>query len=346
MSVHTLDTLDCTGKHVLVRVDFNVPPDQVRHAANTFRLKLVKNTVDYILSFPDTTVTLLSHYGRPGGKPDPEQSLAPLVPIVSAILGQPVTFHTDCLASDRSEFQGNRVALLENVRFYKEEEENDADFALKLSLPYDLYVNEAFSVCHREHASVVAITEHLPSVAGLHLEEELRELSQIRETPERPAVALLGGNKIETKLSLIRFFEERYDTVLVGGKIANEALDQHLSFKNHVVFPVDFRSPDRRDIGDETVKLFIQHLKGAKTILWNGTLGKYEESPYDTSTKALILALLETSAKTVVGGGDSLAAIESMGVFEKFSFVSSGGGAMLEFLSGERLPGIEALSRS
>ncbi len=338
---------DFTGKKVLMRVDFNIELNDTVNIQEHFRLDIVKKSVDRVTGFDNAKVALLTHFGRPQGKPDPHYSLAQLVPAVERALGKKVVFVGDCIG-DKVEtaltaLVPGEVLLLENVRFYQEEETNDEAFAQQLARPFDAYVNEAFSVCHRAHASVEAITHFLPSFGGFRLLKEVTELDQIRFSPEHPAIAIIGGAKIETKLPLIQSLEKNYDCILVGGKVANEAIDQKIAFSQKVLLPQDFDSDQRLDIGPSTVAYYTKIIKTAKTIIWNGPMGKFEEKPYDIGTKAILHALLESAAYIVIGGGESLAVLENAGVLDKVSFVSSGGGAMLEYLSGKKLPGLSAL---
>ena len=342
MELRSLTNADCAHKQVLMRVDFNVDLEMLASPVESFRLTAVKESVEAILAAPGSTLTLITHFGRPEGKNDPKYSVSPLVPILEKILGQTISFTPDCLTTDN--FSECRIALRENLRFYPEEEANDQAFAEKLAKGFDLFVNEAFSVSHRSHASVSAILNFLPSVAGIHLQKEVTALSRALEAPERPAVAILGGAKIETKLHLIHTFEKTYDAVLLGGRIANEAIDQHRSFLPNVFLPTDFRNKERFDIGDTTVEQYVEHIQSAKTIIWNGPLGKFEEAPYDTGTTKIVEALATSQAFVIAGGGESLAAIQKAGVFSQIDLVSTGGGAMLAFLAGESMPALEALS--
>lgn len=347
--MYFLKATDCTNKKVLVRFDGNISLEHASEPSENFRLQLLKESVDAILRFPGASVTLLTHFGRPEGKVDPQFSTRGLTAPLTAVLKRPVRFLGDAL--QKPVFQAGSVTLLENVRFYKEEEVNDPVFAKKLAAGFDLYVNEAFSVCHRAHASVAAITKFLPSVAGVHLAKEVKDLTEALEHPGRPALAILGGAKIETKLPLIHVFEKKYDTVLLGGRIANEAVDQNITLKENVLLPVDYRnendsesgSSSRLDIGDATVRLFTEHIQNAGTIVWNGPLGKFEEAPYDTGTMAIAKALADSDAHVIAGGGESLLALQQAGVFDAIDVVSSGGGAMLAFLAGEPMPGLSAL---
>ncbi len=342
--IQKLREIDCRHKNILMRVDTNVALDQLEDETEIFRLTLLKESINFILSFPGSTVTLIGHFGRPEGKVESAYSLLPLRSILENILNQSITFIPDCL--QKPQLSKTRVTLLENVRFYQEEEKNDKDFAGKLARGYDFYVNEAFSVSHRSHASVDAITHFLPSYIGLHFEKEVLALQHALKEPQRPAVAVLGGNKIETKLRLIETFIQNYDTILLGGKLANEALERKMTFPKSVVLPIDFYDATQFDIGPQTIELFSHKIQEAGTILWNGTLGKYEEKPYDTGSKEVMRQVLATRSYKLAGGGDALTLIQSLGVFNQFDLISSGGGAMLSFLAGEKLPGLEALRKN
>lgn len=342
-----MEAVDFSGQTVLVRVDFNIEQSNIANIEEHFRLQIVKETVDLIAVAPGARIALLTHFGRPDGRLNPEYSVSKLVTAVGRALGRDIVFVPDCIGKPvrdaLSQSAPDQILLLENVRFYAQEEENDESFARDLAQPFTMFVNEAFSVCHRAHASVEAITRVLPSYAGLRLIRETMELDRVRLKPEHPAIAIIGGAKIETKLPLIEALEQNFDAILVGGKIANEALDQKLSFSEKVLLPVDFDSSARLDIGPQTIGYYTQILKTAKTVIWNGPMGKFEEKPYDIGTEAILHQLLESNAYVVIGGGESLAVLERSGVISKVSFVSSGGGAMLEYLSGSTLPGLRAL---
>jgi 3-phosphoglycerate kinase len=345
--MRSIEKVDFAGKKVLVRVDFNVEMNNIGEVEEHFRFDIAKKTVDHILSFPGAKVALLTHFGRPDGKPVPEYSTGRLVPAAERALGRKLTFVDDCvgdkvIAALASLEEGSAI-LLENVRFYAEEERDDMVFAERLARPFDLYVNDAFSVCHRAHASVSAVTKRLPSCAGYRVLEEASRLDDVRFSPEHPAIAVIGGAKIETKLPLIHALESEYDCILVGGKIANEAIDQKIEFSEKVLLPKDFDSDQRLDIGPNTIAYYTQIIKTAKTIVWNGPMGKFEEKPYDIGTGAILEAMIESQAFVVIGGGESLAVIEHAGVYDKIGFVSSGGGAMLEYMGGKELPGLKAL---
>lgn len=342
---------DFSGKKVLVRVDFNVELDNKDEALEQFKLEAPKQVLDHILSFPDVRVALLSHFGRPEGGSDESLSLKRVLPTIKRILGREVRFVSDCVGDSvreaLDEAGEGEILLLENVRFHDGEAADDADFAAQLAAPFDVYVNEAFSVCHRRQASVSAIAGRIPTYAGPRLIDEVAMLDRIRTEPARPAVAIIGGAKIETKLPLIREFERIYDAVLVGGKVANEAIDQKIEFSEKVLLPKDFQgNGERLDIGSMTMAMFISVIQRAKTIVWNGPLGKFEEKPYDEGTNAILHAILESEGQVVIGGGESLAVLEHRGLIKKIGFVCTGGGAMLQYMGGQELPGLVALKRS
>jgi phosphoglycerate kinase len=347
MELRSMEGVDFSGARVLMRVDFNIEQSNIGDIEEHFRLDIVKKSVDRIAESAHVKIALLTHFGRPDGKPDQGYSVAKLTDAVARALDREVVFVPDCVGDSvvtaLEALLPGQVLLLENVRFYAEEEKNDGEFSKRLVTPFTHYVNEAFSVCHRAHASVEAVTRLLPSYAGLRLVEELTELDRVRTAPEHPAIAIIGGAKIETKLPLIQALEQSYDAVLVGGRIANEALDQKIAFSERVLLPNDFDSSLRLDIGPQTIGYYTQIIATAKTIIWNGPMGKFEEKPYDIGTDAILHAILESKAYVVIGGGESLAVLEKADAIGKISFVSSGGGAMLEYLSGDSLPGLVAL---
>ena len=344
------------NKKVLLRVDFNVALEN-RKVKEAFKIKAAKETIDYLLE-KKSKVALISHLGRPAhiatqnvaGKPDnfdKNLSLSQVIDDVQNILGTKVKFVSDCVGGKVSEAIENitdgEIILLENVRFYAGDEENDNDFSKKLSNGFDIFVNDAFSVCHRDQASVTGVAKILPSYAGLRLQKEIEEMEKVKNNFEKPAVAIIGGAKIETKLPVIKFFEEKYDYVLVGGKIANEALDQKIQFSDKVVLPTDFID-DRLDIGEKTLAKFKEIISQAKTIVWNGPTGKFEEEKYAVSSNEVLRAVLNSEAYTIVGGGETLEILEKNNAVDKINFVSTGGGAMLKYLEGEKMPGIELLN--
>jgi phosphoglycerate kinase len=347
MALRSIEEAQLENQKVLARLDFNVELNNIGQVQEHFKIDVLKKTIDYLMGFSGVKVAMLTHFGRPNGKIDPEYSVAKLAPAIERVLGRKVICVADCIGQSVEDALLNlapgEILLLENVRFYPEEEANDEAFSKNLAKPFDVYVNDAFGVDHRNHASLTTITKFLPSFAGLRVLEEVKHLDSVLQAPEHPALAIIGGAKIETKLPLIRMFEEKYDCVLVGGKVANEAIDQKITFSEKVLLPQDFDSHSRLDIGPNTIAFYIQIIKTAKTIVWNGPMGKFEEKPYDIGTDAILHAILESQAFVVIGGGESLAILEKADVMNKIGFVSSGGGAMLEYLSGKKLPGLVAL---
>lgn len=364
MELRKVQDADLKNKRVLLRVDFNVAVEN-QNAKEKYKIFASKETIDYILAQEGVKLALVGHLGRPTALKncllgnellvnhpeisiDSEFSLKQLADDAEKILGIEVKFVEDCIgekvkAAQVCQYRGE-VLLLENVRFYCNDEKNDAEFSKLLAENFDVFVNDAFSVCHRDQASVTGAAKLLPSFAGLWLQHEIENLDKIKDDPARPAVAIIGGAKIETKLPLIKKFDQNYDYILVGGKIANEAIDQKIQFSPKVILPVDF-AEDRLDIGQKTIKLFTEKLKGAKTIVWNGPMGKFEEKPYAKGTMGVLNAVLKGRAFTLIGGGESVEILEKKDLIDDVSFVSTGGGAMLEYLSGNPMPGIEVLKK-
>jgi 3-phosphoglycerate kinase len=345
MNLRKIQDASIENKKVLLRADFNVAiKDGVPQ--EKFKLEACKQSVLHICSKKGTKLALLSHLGRPEGKVNQEFSLEQLLPKIEEILGKKIIFVDDCVGEKVSKaldnLQEGEILLLENVRFHKEEEENDAKFAEKMSENFDIFIDDAFSVCHRDQASVTGVTKFIPSYAGFWLQKEIENLNKLLHEPERPAVAVIGGAKIETKLPLIKRFEKNYDFILVGGKVANEAIEQDIKFSSKVILPMDF-AKDHLDIGPVTIKKYKEILLMAKLIVWNGPMGKFEQPPYDNGTRQILDIIAESDVFTVMGGGESVQILEERDLFSSISFVSTGGGAMLEYLSGNSMPGIEAL---
>lgn len=347
MNLRKIQDEKCDGKNVLVRVDFNVVLKD-GDIAERYKVESAKKSIEYLLTNGARTVTLMTHLGRPDGKSSPEFSLKNVLDDIFRVLRYEAVFVEKVSEEGIREAirlaPNGSVLLLENVRFFRGEEKNDLEFARMIASPFDIFVNDAFSVCHRDQASVTGVTEFLPSFAGLHLQEEVEHLSRVAIHPDRPAIAVIGGAKIETKLPLLRRFEKEYDTVLVGGKIANEAIDEDMRFSDRVIFPKDFVG-DRLDIGAGTQAFFMEKIRTAKTVVWNGPMGMFEDVRYQEGTRKIAQAIAQSEAYSVVGGGESVQALEEMRLMKDISFVSTGGGAMLDFLSGERMPGIEVLER-
>lgn len=322
-----------SGKRVLLRADLDVPIENGR-VGEDYRLKALQPTLSYLRE-KEAKVLIAGHAGRPGGKFDPAFSLRPVAAYLGELRGEKVSL-LETTASAR-QFTGP-LGMLENLRFWPGEEENDPAFAQELADLADLYVNESFAASHRAHASIVGVPQHLPAWAGLRLEREVAELGGVLKDPARPLVFVLGGAKTETKAPLVPAFARVADEVLLGGRLM---FDRSLEKIDRVTFPID--ALETFDIGPESVKKFAAVIKGAGTVVWNGPLGKWEDRRYAAGTRALAEELAKTSAKTIVGGGDTIAALSAFGLLEKMGYVSLGGGAMLEFLAGKELPGLAAL---
>ena len=387
MTKKTVRDIPLEGKRVLVRVDFNVPLEKGKVADDT-RLRASLPTIRYLLEHR-AAVILMSHLGRPKGKINDELRLDPVARCLEELLGQHVIKLDDCVGAEVKQaaraLKPGQVILLENLRFYPQEEANDADFAERLASLADVYVNDAFGTAHRAHASTVGVTRYLPSVAGLLMERELQMLGSVLKDPARPFVAILGGAKVSDKIGVIRSLLTRVDLLLLGGGMANtfllakgyevgESLVEKESSPvaaeileqagNRLVLPVDVVVADAfsedansrtvsvtevppgwriLDIGPRTVALFEEKLSGAGTVVWNGPMGVFEFPRFAAGTVALASSLANTKATTIVGGGDSAAALEQAGLADRMTHVSTGGGASLEFLEGKTLPGVAAL---
>ncbi len=331
--MNKLEGLDVSGKRVFLRADLDVPLEVGDVDAAT-RLKNVKPTVDWLLGHGAKNIVIAGHMGRPSG-PDEKLSTRKILEPLKKILGRNVDFMENVDAVETEQ-----VMLFENLRFWVGETENDFEFAKSLAKIADCYVNDAFGNCHRPHASMVGLPELLPHAAGLHLEREVEELSRILEKPERPFVAIVGGAKIETKVPVISNLAGVADWILVGGELPLEIVKQNLTFDQKVI--VGTLTGDTKDIDDATISKFEDAIRGAKTIVWNGPVGLFEEG-FTKGTLEIAKSIVEGGAYSVVGGGDSTQFLGQQGFLSKFSFVSAGGGAMLEFLSGKKLPAIEAL---
>jgi len=320
----TLKDFDFRKKRVLVRVDFNVPISEQGEILDDFRIRETLPTIQYLFE-KGAEVILMSHLGNPGGKFVKELQLEPVAERLAELLGRKVT-------------------LLENLRFNPGEENNDEGFAKELAQKGDIYINDAFGACHRKHASIVGVPSFLPSGAGLLLEKEVDSLMKVSQNPQKPLVAIIGGAKVETKVGVIDKISEKADFVLVSGLIGKGVVGQKITLRHpeKIVFPVD-ETGGGKDVGIETIKLFSAKIAQAKTIFWNGPLGKIEDKEFSAGTEAVARAISESGAFSVVGGGETVEFITKLDLIKKFSHVSSGGGAMLAFLSGEKLPGLEAL---
>jgi phosphoglycerate kinase len=383
--------LQVKGQRVFVRVDFNVPLKDGAIADDT-RVRATLPTLELLRS-RGAALVVASHLGRPKGKPDPKYTLAPVAKRLEDRLRSPVAMAADCVgdAVERAAraLGPGQVLLLENLRFHPEEERNDDAFAQRLAALADLYVDDAFGAAHRAHASVAAIARHLhPAAAGLLMESEIEALGRLRDRPQKPYIALLGGAKVSDKIDLLRHLMRSTDAILIGGAMAYtflraeglavgasrveedrvEAARAILAEARgrgvRLVLPGDHviaRSPDPGapcadtdgpeipadrvglDIGPRTRAAFAAEIARARTVFWNGPLGLFEVPPYDAGTLAAARAIAAGPAWSVVGGGDSVAAVTRLGLVERFGHVSTGGGAALEFLSGIELPGLAAL---
>ena len=389
----TVEDLDVAGKRVLVRVDFNVPQDETGAITDDRRIRAALPTIEYLVS-KNARVILASHLGRPKGGPTPKYSLAPVAARLSELLGKRIPLAPDSVGPEVSalveKLANGDVLLLENVRFYSEEEKNDPAYAQKLASLAEAYVNDAFGTAHRAHASTEGVARLLPGVAGYLMKRELDYLGSTVDNPARPFVAILGGAKVKDKISVIEALLPKVDTlIIVGGmaytffkaqgkEIGHSLLDAtSLDFAKRlldengtkIMLPVDVMVADGNpfdtdastlhtkvvpageipadwegvDIGPVTVKAVAAVLQGAKTVIWNGPAGIFEFDQFATGTKGIAQAMADSSATTIVGGGDSAAAVEKLGFADQMTHISTGGGASLEFLEGKELPGVAAL---
>lgn len=389
MELRGIKEADLNGKKVLVRVDFNVPLNG-SEITDTTRIDAALPTLRYLLD-ASAAVILMSHIGRPKGKVTPELSTKLLVPYLEKQLsGVTIKWVSDCVGSEAesaaASLKPGEILLLENLRFHKEETDNDEAFAKQLSSLAQIYVNDAFGSAHRAHASVVGVTKNLPSYAGLLLEKEVGFFAHLLENPEKPFLSIVGGAKVSSKLSVLYSLLERSTHIAVGGgmtytflealghnvgtslvekdleKTALEFLDAAKKKGVEVLIPVDAYSAPKfdseakatyvdgtdtdammLDIGPKSVERIGEVVSKAKVIFWNGPMGVFEFPAFRTGTEKVARLLAASSALTVVGGGDSVAAVNMFNLFDKFNHVSTGGGASLEFLEGKTLPGVAAL---
>ncbi len=389
-----IDEVDIKGKTVFIRVDFNVPLDQNFNITDDTRIRAVLPTVHFCLE-ADAKVILASHMGRPKGKRAEEFSLAPVSRRLAYRLHKKVVLAPDCIGPEteklKEEMKPGDVLLLENLRFHAEEEQNDARFAKELMQGVDVYVDDAFAVAHRAHASVEAVTRYAPiCVAGFLMRDEVHYFHRAMEDPARPLAAVIGGAKISSKLTALKNMLKNVDKLIVGGAMANTflkakgyevgqslvedslleaAIDiMSAAQKKKVKFylPVDCVVADKLaksaetkitpvqevpkdwlivDIGPATVTLFGEALQNAKTIIWNGPMGAFEYDAFSRGTMAMVQKVADSYALTIVGGGDTDVALHKAGEYQKFSYVSTGGGAFIELLEGKKLPGITALEK-
>ncbi|MFA5355352.1 MAG: phosphoglycerate kinase [Candidatus Paceibacterota bacterium] len=352
--MQSLKKANLKNKRVIVRCDFNVPLSKKGAILDDYKIKETLPTIEYLLS-RKAKVILISHLGRPEAKDNPKKkdkklSLKPVALYLQRGLKNKVVFISDCVGDKTREevmkLKPGQAALLENVRFHKEEEENKDKFAKELSRLGEIYVNDAFGASHRSHASITGITKYLPSFAGLLLEKEIRVLRKMMKSPQKPLVAIVGGAKVETKAKLINKLSEIADFVLVGGLIAREIKEKdiYLNYPRKIVAPID-ETRDGKEIGEKTVSLFTEKILKAKTVFFNGVLGQTEDAGCRKGTEAILKSIIKSGAFSVVGGGETVEFINSLGLSLKFNHLSTGGGAMISYLAGERLPGIAALDK-
>jgi phosphoglycerate kinase len=341
-----VDSLKLKSKRVLLRVDFNVPIERGK-VLDDFRIKVEVPTIKNLIKRKAKTI-LISHLGRPEGKFKEEFSLKPVKEVLERYLRKKVLgpFKIEEAKNEIEKMKDGEVLILENIRFYKGEIEGDENFAKNLAELGDLFINDAFSVCHRDQASVTKITKCLPSFAGPNLISEVKNLSKILKKPKRPLIVIIGGKKVEDKAKVVEKFSEFADFVLVGNLVANEIKKGRVKVKKieKVIFPVE--NKEMLDLDPRTIQIFKEKIKIAKTIFWAGPLGKIEEKKYQKGTLEIAkeIGRLKRRLFSVVGGGDTIEFLNKFSLLRKFDFVSTGGGAMLKFLAGERMPGLEALS--
>ena len=391
MNKKTIKDIDLKGKKVLVRCDFNVPLDENQNITDNTRIVAALPTIKYLLE-NNCSVVLCSHLGRPKGEVKPEFSLKPVAKELSRLLDKEVIMAKDVVGEDATSkakaLQPGQILLLENVRFHREETDNDPEFSQKLASMAEIFVNDAFGAAQRAHSSTVGVASYLPAVSGLLIEKELQFLGNALNNPERPFVAILGGAKVSDKIGVIDSLLEKVDTLMIGGgmaytffkaqgyevgnsicevdklDLAKEAMAKAKERGVKLMLPVDTKvgkefKPDTEskvvawteipegwegfDVGPKTIEMFKEELQKAKTVVWNGPLGLFEFDQFAIGTNEIAETLSKIDATTIIGGGDSAAAVRKAGLQDKMTHISTGGGASLEFLEGKKLPGIECL---
>ena len=394
LDVSNLKKITEKNKTVLIRFDLNVPLNSIDDYISDRIIRIKKPILNLLNG--NNKVIILSHLGRPKGKIKDELSLQQVVPQLERVLEKKINFLPDCIGNEVKDkinsLENGTIILLENCRFYKEEEENDHDFAKQLSELADVYINDAFACSHRAHASIEAISHFMPSYCGDLLEEEMINLQEVIHEPLSPALTIIGGSKISTKITVLKNLSKKMDTIVIAGGMANNFLKYHgyniqkslheenvdhliteildFSSKNNcrLVLPIDVVTADKisdkadtkeseidnieeqnmiLDIGKNTLKLIKNEISKSKTVFWNGPLGVFETSPFDKGTVEIanfIGTLTENNKiRSFAGGGDTISALDLANVKDKFSYVSTGGGALLELIEGKKLPGLVAL---
>ena len=392
MAKKTIEDIQVSGKKVLVRCDFNVPLDANKNITDENRIRGALPTIQYLIDH-GAKVILCSHLGRPKGEFNMKYSLAPVAARLTQLLGKEVKLAKDVVGEDAQRLaaglQDGDVMLLENVRFHKEEEKNDPEFAKKLAALAEVYVNDAFGTAHRAHASTEGVAHLLhPAVAGYLIGKELSIMGKALENPDRPFVAILGGAKVSDKIGVINNLLDKVDTLIIGGgmsytfqkalgghigkslleedkvELAKELMAKAKAKGVKLLLPVDNEAGDSfsndamritvhskeipdgfegMDIGPNTQVIFANEVVNAGTVVWNGPMGVFEFENFATGTRAIAKAMAQCKGVTIIGGGDSAAAVEQLGFADKVTHVSTGGGASLEFLEGKTLPGVAAL---
>lgn len=388
----TIKDVNFEGKRALVRCDFNVPMEDGQ-ITDDGRIRAALPTIKYLVE-AKAKVILMSHLGRPKGEPKAQFSLSKVADRLAELVGQPVKFaQSDVVVDDSvrkiaSELQNGEIMLLENVRFRKEETDNDLHFAKELSELGDIFVQEAFGTAHRAHASTAGVAEYLPAVSGFLIEKEVKFLGDAVAEPKRPFVAIMGGAKVADKIKVIDNLLEKVDTLIIGGgmsytffkakgyeigssildengiELAKEIMDKANKLNKALLLPMDIVVADKfeneantktvaaesipsdmmgLDIGPKTIELFNKKISEAKTVVWNGPVGVFEMESFAKGTRAVADALAESDCISIIGGGDSAAAIKKFGLEGNMTHISTGGGASLEFLEGKELPGIAVI---
>lgn len=391
MDKRSVKDIDINNKKVLMRADFNVPLDENLKITDDGRIQAVLPTIKYILEH-NAKLILISHLGRPKGEVVDKMRLTPVAERLKELLGRDVVKLNDCVGPEVSDKVNNMkegdIILLENLRFHKQEKDNDQTFARQLASLAEVYVNDAFGTCHRAHASTVGVTKFLPAVSGFLVEKEIEYFEKVVKSPQRPFALILGGAKVSDKIGVIENLMDKVDVILIGGSmaytfyaakgfktggskvesdkidLARDILKKAKEGNIKLVLPidnviaqkiergvetkiVDQEIPDGwmgLDVGPKTTERFKEHLSGVKTVVWNGPLGVFEVKEFSASTSQIASFLANLDITVVIGGGDTAAAIAELGLKDKMSHVSTGGGASLEYLEGKVLPGIAALN--
>ncbi|MBR3838882.1 MAG: phosphoglycerate kinase [Clostridia bacterium] len=387
----SIEDIDVKGKKVIVRVDFNVPFDSEGNISDDKRIVGALPTIKYLID-NNAKVILVSHLGRPKGEFNMKYSMAPASKRLGELLGINVIQATDVIGEDAkakaAALENGQVLMLENARFHKEEEKNDAAFAKELASMAEIYVNDAFGTAHRAHATTAGLADYLPAVSGYLIQKEISVMGKALANPERPFLAILGGAKVSDKIEVIKNLLDKVDYLIIGGgmaytfvkaqgndvgtsicemdklDLANELIESAKAKGVKLLLPVDnvvsdgFSNEANKqtvasdaipagwggmDIGPKTIALFSEAIAASKTIVWNGPMGVFEFANFAVGTRAIAKAVAESGAISIIGGGDSAAAVEQLGFADKITHISTGGGASLEFLEGKVLPGIACL---